>query len=157
MIVKAAVCGLVLAALTPLSEGWSASVVVSGSMSPAVETGDVVITAPPAGRSIAPGRVVRFRSPDRPGRSTLHRISTITADGLLVTKGDANRTADVTPVPVSAVTGVSRWRVPYAGLPLVWWRDRDLPRLAGTAAVLAVLLTLVPMMIRSRRSGRRPS
>ncbi|MEU4691368.1 signal peptidase I [Actinoplanes sp. NPDC023714] len=151
MIVRAA--GLLLAALIPMLTGWSGSVVVSGSMSPAVRTGDIVITAPPTGEGIRPGRVVRFRSPVRPGRSTLHRIAAVTPDGLLVTKGDANARADVTPVPVGAVTGVGRWRLPRAGLPLIWWRSLDHPRLAVAAMVLATLLIFVRNQISSIRSA----
>jgi signal peptidase len=160
-----------------LPGGWASAVVVSGSMSPAVEAGDVVVTSPLPAERVRVGHVIRFHHPTRPGRSVLHRVTGITGDGLLVTKGDANRTADAAPVPTGAVTGVERLRVPYLGLPLLWWRERDYRRIAVTAGALTVLCLLVPRKrslrrtrrpiarttgegattVRSRRSGRRPS
>src|SRR6185436_5041108 len=109
--------------------GWSVAVVASGSMRPAIRPGDVVLIGPAHADRIRAGSVVTFR---RPGRPMLHRVIGTDSRGRLVTKGDANPVADAAPVPRDAVTGVARWRVPHAGLPIMWW-------------------------IRSRRSGRRPS
>jgi signal peptidase len=144
------VCGTVQARF-----GWSSSVVISGSMSPAVEAGDVVVTSPVAGAAMVPGRVIRFHDPRRPGRYVLHRIAGSTGDGRLVTKGDANRIADVTPVPKGTVTGVWRLRVPYLGLPVLWWIRGEHLYLALMGAALFVPLGW--WLSRSRRSGRRPS
>ncbi|MEV6300775.1 signal peptidase I [Actinoplanes sp. NPDC051861] len=96
--------------------GWSSSVVVSGSMSPAVEAGDVVITSPVTGE-VRAGQVVRFRAPGQPGRAILHRVVGFDERGMLITKGDANEVADATPVPLSAVTGVQQLRLPGLGGP----------------------------------------
>ncbi|MFI1987871.1 signal peptidase I [Actinoplanes sp. NPDC020271] len=157
---------LAVAGLTPPLLGWTSSVVVSGSMRPAVEPGDVVLTAPPAARRLRAGCVIRFRSPGRPGRSTLHRIVRVDTHGDLITKGDANRVEDAMPVPVSAVTGTQRLRVPYAGLPVLWWLRGDHLRVVLTGVVLLALGLLVPAgrarheraaRVRSRRSGPRPS
>ncbi|MEU8658209.1 signal peptidase I [Actinoplanes philippinensis] len=144
------VCGTVPARL-----GWSSSVVISGSMSPLVEEGDVVVTAPVGGSPLREGRVIRFHDPRRPGRYVLHRIVRVAGDGRLVTKGDANRIADATPVPAETVTGVWRLRVPYLGLPVLWWIEGGYRRLVVTAP--ALLVPLVWLCFRSRRSDRRPS
>ncbi|WP_433829638.1 signal peptidase I [Actinoplanes sp. CA-015351] len=141
----AAAGGLLLWTLIPLLFGWSSSVVISGSMSPAVEAGDVVVTSPLPEDDVAVGYVIRFHDPNRPGRSILHRITQITENGRFVTKGDANRTADSIPIPAGSVTGMGRLRVPYVGLPMLWWLERDYPRLAVTALVVTVLCFLVPM------------
>jgi signal peptidase len=127
--------------------GWSAAVVSSGSMRPAIRPGDVVLTAPARTDRIRAGSVVTFR---KPGRPMLHRVIGTAAGGRLVTKGDANPVADAAPVPRDAVTGVARWRVPYAGLPVLWWT-----RAGGIGPALAGLGLLC--WVRSRRSGRRPS
>lgn len=141
----AAAGGLLLWTLIPLLFGWSSSVVVSGSMHPAIEAGDVVVTAPPPGDSLRAGYVIRFRDPNRPGRATLHRIARIDEQGRLITKGDANRVEDSTPVPASAVTGMGRLRVPYVGLPLLWWLRGDYLRVALTGLALLALCLLVPV------------
>ncbi|WP_433794387.1 signal peptidase I [Actinoplanes sp. CA-252034] len=155
-VVVAAAGVLLVGGTVPARFGWSTSVVISGSMSPAVEAGDVVVTSPAAPARLRPGRVIRFHDPHRPGRYVLHRIVRVGGDGRLVTKGDANRVADVTPVPTGTVTGVWRLRVPYLGLPVLWWLEGRYPLLVVTALAL-----LVPpwwwLSSRSRRSGRRPS
>ncbi|WP_164465881.1 signal peptidase I [Actinoplanes teichomyceticus] len=151
----AAVGALALTALVALLSGWSLSVVISGSMRPAVEAGDVVITAPLTGQRIRAGSVIRFRSPDRPGRAVLHRVARVAPDGRLITKGDANAVADATPVPAGAVTGVGRLRIRYAGLPVLWWRRGGGPRLAALAGVPAALIVLVGAGWRPGRPATR--
>ncbi|AEV82818.1 Signal peptidase complex catalytic subunit SEC11C [Actinoplanes sp. SE50] len=148
---------LLLSTLIPPLFGWSSSVVMSGSMCPAIQPGDVVVTSPPAPRDIRAGFVVRFHDPSRPRRPILHRILTIDEHGMLVTKGDANRVVDSAPVPRSAVTGLGRLRVPYVGLPVLWWVRRDYLRLIVTGLVLLVLcaLTSVGRTARPPLPGRR--
>ncbi|WP_436521661.1 signal peptidase I [Actinoplanes sp. HUAS TT8] len=141
---RAVAPALLVAALIPLLSGWSLSVVASGSMSPAVEPGDVVLTAPPPAERLRVGAVIRFRPANRAGRAVLHRIARIDAQGRLVTKGDANRVADAEPVPPGAVTGIGRLRVPYAGLPVLWWLRGDYLRLALAGVLLVMLGLLVP-------------
>ncbi|WP_109602449.1 signal peptidase I [Actinoplanes xinjiangensis] len=151
-----AVAGVLLAGGTvPPRFGWSSSVVISGSMSPVVEAGDVVVTSPLPENRMRAGHVIRFHDPRRPGRYVLHRIVGATGDGRLVTKGDANRVVDAAPVPKGTVTGVWRLRVPYLGLPVLWWIRGEYPMVALT--VLGLLVTLGWWWSRSRRSGRRPS
>ena len=169
----AAAGGLLLWTLVPMLFGWSSSVVVSGSMHPAVEAGDVVVTAPVPAARIRAGYVIRFRDPSRPGRAVLHRIVRIDERGRLVTKGDANRVEDAVPVPVGAVTGRGRLRVPYIGLPALWWIRHEYLKVLVTFVALAGLCALAwtgrrpvasrrsdggaARWIRSRRSGPRPS
>ncbi len=119
--------------------GWRAAVVTGGSMRPGIQPGDVVVTVPAHHPGI--GSVVTYR---KPGRPMLHRIVGVDARGRLVTKGDANTVADAAPVPRDAVTGVARWRIPYAARPALW----------GTVAPAGLCLA---WWVRSRRSGRRPS
>lgn len=125
--------------LWPVAAGWRAAVVASGSMRPGIQPGDVVVTVP--AHRLRIGSVVTYR---KPGRPMLHRIVGVDARGRLITKGDANAVADAAPVPRDAVTGVARWRLPYAGRPALW----------GTTAAAGLCLA---WWIRSRRSGRRPS
>ncbi|MFF5232168.1 signal peptidase I [Dactylosporangium sp. NPDC000521] len=137
--------------LVPMVLGWSSSVVLSGSMQPAIAPGDVVICAPAEPGRLTPGHVVRFRDPARDGRHLMHRIVEVRPDRTLVTKGDDNPAADSTVVPAGDVTGVARLRVPWVGLPALWWRDGQYGRVATLATALALL-----WWARHTESGEQP-
>jgi signal peptidase len=142
--------GLMMWTLLPLAFGWSSSVVMTGSMAPAIEPGDVVVTSPPRAGMSPLGQVVRFRDPAQPGRFLLHRIVAVTDDGGLTSKGDANPTADSTPVPPANVMGYGRLRVPWVGRPVLWLR-------AGAYGKLGVLcLGLLGLCAAAGHSRLRP-
>src|SRR5690349_12968093 len=71
--VIAAAALLVSAAVIPVMLGWSATVVMSGSMEPAVAPGDVIVTSRPSSPPRI-GQIVRFPDPAEPGRFLLHRV-----------------------------------------------------------------------------------
>ena len=76
----------------PTVLGFTAAVVVTGSMSPAIEPGDLVVCRRAA--EYGEGDVIMFRS----GASLVtHRIVGDTPDGF-TTRGDANNVADIEPV-----------------------------------------------------------
>jgi signal peptidase len=85
--------GLVLVVAGPQIVGGRALTVMSGSMSPAIETGDIIVT-----RGISPldariGDVVTFRDPESQSRLLTHRVTDIRyREGTVAvtTKGDAN-------------------------------------------------------------------
>ncbi len=64
--------------------------VTGGSMAPTIERGDLIVVAPPPTK-VEPGMVVVMLIGDQ---VVTHRVVTITADGGLVTQGDANRVPD---------------------------------------------------------------
>ena len=93
----------------PTVFGFSAAVVVTGSMSPAIEPGDLVVCRRSADYAV--GDVITFRS----GASLVtHRIVGSTPDSY-ITQGDANNVADADPVPHSAVVGKVVFTVPKLG------------------------------------------
>lgn len=125
------------AVIPGLLPGWDASVVTSGSMAPRVRPGDVVVTRPVMAADIHPGVVIRF---PLDGRPTLHRISSVAADGTITTKGDASPDADTDRLPPSAVDGVAAFLVPGVGRPLLWREQgRWLEVALSGAAALALL------------------
>ncbi|WP_459645860.1 signal peptidase I [Kineococcus sp. NUM-3379] len=147
--------GLLLGSMVPLALGWKASAIVSGSMEPRIRVGDVVVTSPVDPRAIVPGQVVMFPDPDGGARTIMHRVVEVTEDDRLVTRGDANQSADTTPVERSAVLGVGRIRVPWVGLPRLWFQTGDHAPLVG----LAVLLTMATALLVPRgpaSPGPRP-
>lgn len=94
----------------PTVFGFSAAVVVTGSMSPMIEAGDLVVCRRAADYAV--GDVIMFRS----GTSLVtHRIAAVTADGF-TTRGDANNVADADPVPRGAVVGRVVFTVPHLGI-----------------------------------------
>lgn len=93
----------------PTVFGYSSAVVVSGSMSGAIEVNDMVICH--REESYAPGDVITFKS----GSSVVtHRIVKETQDGF-VTKGDANNTTDLEPVLPEQIIGRVVLVVPQVG------------------------------------------
>ncbi len=130
----ALVTGMLLIATLPavVLPGWDAHVVVSGSMEPRINVGDVVISQQRS--DYRPGQVIVFDDADR-GAMT-HRLQSIEGD-TLTTKGDANPTADSSPVPRADVIGLGRVLVMFAGLPWVWFHTGQ------WTPLLAFLLSLL--------------
>ncbi len=114
------ILGCLAIALVPLLFGWQAFVIKSGSMEPHISIGDVVLTSPETNPQVLSGRVMAFDAPETPGEILVHREVGQDAAGLLITKGDANRTPDSAHVAVSHVHGIGRLLVRYIGLPIVW-------------------------------------
>jgi signal peptidase len=125
--------GLLVLTLAPSVLGWRSDVVLSGSMSPALQPGDVVVSAPVG--QVQVGDVVVVRNPARPGSTLVHRVDSVRADGTITTRGDANTTADSTPVLPNEVLGRGRLRVPDVGLASLWLQEG---RWAPLGAVLIV-------------------
>ena len=146
--------GLVAFALAPQAAGLDAHVVVSGSMAPQVQAGDVVLTQPVATSALRPGQVLLFADPQRPGGLLLHRLVSFDGDGLLVTRGDANQSDDSVHVAPSDVRGLARVRVPYVGLPALWRMTGEFGHIVLAAALLAGAAVFVS---RGPRRGGRPA
>jgi len=104
----------------PTVLGHKVLAVISGSMEPAVHTGDVIIVRPlTAGQVPADGDIITFRSKDKPDMLITHRVvGTVKINGeprAFVTKGDANDAMDLSAVSIEQVVGRYAWRVPYFG------------------------------------------
>lgn len=125
---------LLLWAVVPLLLGWTSTTVMSGSMEPRIQVGDVVASSPTTAENARPGQVLLVDDPDHEGRLRLHRLVRTDPDGGLVLRGDANAAADSTPVRPEAVHALGRLRIPVVGTPVVWFHERRWGRL--------VLLTL---------------
>jgi len=125
LVVMIGCVGLVVAIATHFAQdgeyavfGHPMMVVLSGSMSPAVRTGDLVVDDP-VGASQAmglkPGQIISFRSG---GKVITHRIAGVsTLDGSVTytTKGDANNAADTAPVLPTQILGVYHTKIPNGG------------------------------------------
>jgi signal peptidase I len=131
--------------LLPVLGGWHPYVIVSGSMAPRIEPGDVVCVDPGALAGLHRGQIVVVHDPVRPGRLLAHRVVEVRRDGSLVTKGDANPVPDSTHVPAGGAVGVVRLVVPSIGrLALLRTDPRpDGLGLIGVTALAAVLMAVL--------------
>jgi signal peptidase len=126
---------LLALAVGPSALGCRSTVVVSGSMTPRVLMGDVLVTRALGGQVPRRGQVLLVDDPAHPGRLLSHRLVRINADGTLELRGDANRLSDSTPVQWSAVRGVALLRIPLVGWPAVWLQEGERVWLVLTAVV----------------------
>ena len=132
-----------LATTTP----WVA--VASGSMSPALEVGDLVIVQGVSASEIKEGDVLVFNKLGEES-STIHRVVRIEtlADGTFrfKTKGDANPDEDPEWIPEQNVHGRVLYRIPYLG-----WLALDPTILIIIVAIIVVIIVLWPENHRRRR------
>lgn len=95
--------------------------VLSGSMEPAINTGDVIILKPfnIATDEIQVGDVITFRTKSDPNMMITHRVIGIAMvndkPSAYVMKGDNNDSPDVATVTRQQIVGIYRWRIPYFG------------------------------------------
>lgn len=90
--------------------------VISGSMRPALDVGDVVIIAKVSTANIKPGDIIQFREPE--GVTTVHRVVEIQeSEGqkFFITQGDANSEPDANPVLFANVVGKVIFEIPKIG------------------------------------------
>ncbi len=106
-------------------------------------SGDVVLTEPVDVAKLRPGHVILFTDPAHEDRVLLHRIVRTEADGKIITQGDANESADSTPVAPRDVQGVARLRVPYVGLPVFWRTTGEQVHIVATALALLAACAFV--------------
>jgi signal peptidase len=117
------VVAVLAATVGPRLLPYRAYAVLSGSMTPTIPVGSVVVDLPAPAGALAVGDVVTFARPDRPSETVTHRVVAVleTASGpAFRTKGDANGTPDDWTVPESATNWRMRLSLPLAGYLLVY-------------------------------------
>jgi signal peptidase len=152
--------GTLLAAVLPQLAGYRSFTVRSGSMTPAIETGDVVVTKPISPLSARVGDIVTFLDPEGTGRLFSHRVQSIRPEGesvAFVTRGDANTSTENWRVPADGSVGKVAYRIPKIGYGLAWI-DSGPARLALIAIPALLLLWGAMVRIwRPRSPGVDPS
>jgi signal peptidase len=116
VLILVVVFGVILAKVVPLTDRQT--IIVGGkSMEPAIAMGSAIVVAPVAPGELRVGDVISLRAGDDRALFT-HRIIEVLdrPDGRWVrTQGDANKTADPTPVPYSHIEGRVQLTIPLAG------------------------------------------
>jgi signal peptidase I len=121
--VSAFVLTVLLAAALPLALGATSMVVRSGSMTPAIRTGDVVVVRPIAPTEAAIGDIVTFKDPEGGERLLVHRVRAISRSGdevEVTTQGDANTTQEHWKVAADGTIGTVAYRIPLLGFATSW-------------------------------------
>lgn len=141
-------------------------VVASSSMSPAIETGDVVLVNELSAPAVEEGDIITFIDGERAtiqggeagGNLVTHRVMDIRQieQGIVFeTKGDANEEVDRGVVPASALVGRVMVTIPYIGHVIVFAGTR-----LGFITLVAAPLGLLVLgelydLARAARSGDR--
>ena len=123
----------------PMPFGYGAAVVLSGSMEPAFSKGDLIIVQETD--QFQQDDIVVFQDVEF---LVVHRIVSIN-DETVVTKGDANKTADE-PIRISDIKGKVLFWIPYAGNVVSFIKTP-----AGTMGMLAAAVALVEISHRSEK------
>jgi signal peptidase len=119
-LVVTAVAAFLLTAVGPRVFGYHTLTMLTGSMAPLIEPGDVVVTTPVPTGEVGVGDIITYHIPVEDQRVETHRVTELStnADGTIVvqTKGDANNGVDPWLATINAPT-VDRHvlTVPYVG------------------------------------------
>lgn len=124
----------------PKIGGYCPLIVLTGSMEPEINDGDMIIVKQINGNDVKLNDVIAFYDPDGNGQSILtHRVIEIIndEDGLSFrTKGDANNTDDRLPVKSDKLVGIYKTRIKGAGNIAMFMQTT-------TGLIVCVLLPLV--------------
>lgn len=129
-----------------LALGFRPLVVRSGSMEPAINTGDLIFTRMIVADHAEVGDVVTFKDPSRSGELVTHRVVGIEGQGSSLafrTRGDSNTGHEDWTIGGDGQVGRYAFRVPGAGYVLSWVADpriRVFLLIGGAALVAGVLL-----------------
>lgn len=110
--------GLIAAVSVPSAVGLQLFSVLSGSMEPAIGTGDIVVESTISPLEARVGDVVTFRDPHDTRRLVTHRVRHVKLSGQRVhftTKGDANNAVERWTVAAGGSIGRVEYRLPKLG------------------------------------------
>jgi signal peptidase I len=143
----AAVAAFLFLAVGPRLLGYQTSTMLTGSMAPLINAGDVVVSVPTAVSSLKTGDIITYGIPAEDRRVETHRIIEIIRndDGTTAvrTKGDANNGADPWTATLQGGTvHVHAATIPYLGTAIRALREPVLLQslMYGAPAVLVALV-----------------
>jgi signal peptidase len=116
---------MLIAVVLPFALGMRSLSVMSGSMEPAISTGDVIVNRwiDPSDARI--GDAISFNDPSRGNTAVTHRVVSMRArsDRVdFVTRGDANTGVERWSAPARGRIGRVVYRVPHAGFVMMFTR-----------------------------------
>jgi signal peptidase len=157
-LVAVSVVALVGVGLGPRLGFYRTLTVLSGSMEPTFAPGDVVVVTREPVRDVRAGQIITYAIPISDRHVETHRIVRVVRGGanpIVVTKGDANETADPWQAELNGgAVWRYRFRVPMLGRAIVALRDPLVHRL--TVLMLPALLALYGLALIWRRPEEAP-
>ena len=156
----AVVAALALAAMflvIPRITGGAALSVLTGSMTPTIPAGSLVLVVPTDPQTVRTGDVITFQAAPGVAEYITHRVVEVrpnTTPATFITKGDANKGVDAEPVPAGAVRGIVRFHLPYLGDAAEFVRTPAGLVAVGAAAGLTVIAALLRSIVAELRKGR---
>jgi signal peptidase I len=109
---------LTIVIVLPRATHGSALTVLTGSMTPGIPVGSVVLIRPVDPSTLHVGDIATYQVAPGKAEFITHRIAKIDISKTptaFTFKGDANRGADINPVPAGAIRGEVWFHVPYLG------------------------------------------
>lgn len=117
--------------------------VLTGSMEPAYQVGELIYVVPTDEDDIEVGDVITFLMDDS-GTVATHRVVEIDEENsYFYTKGDANDVEDGTPVHYNNVIGVVRFGIPFLGYAAVYMSTSSGKIITVTAVIAALILVVL--------------
>lgn len=116
-----AALAVLAAAVAPMALGYHTYTVRSGSMTPTIHTGDVIVSRTIEPRQARPGDIVTFHNPDYGDHLTTHRVRSMRLQGdqiRFLTRGDANSASERWSVEADGSIGRLSYRIPWVGYAL---------------------------------------
>ena len=157
--VLTATLAVVVVLVLPRLTGGAVLTVLSGSMTPTIPVGSLVLVEPTAPETIRTGDVITFQTAPGVAEYVTHRVVRVqhnTTPKTFVTKGDANKGEDLEPVPFGAVRGKVRYHLPHAGTAAQLVKTPVGVLAVGGAFALYVLSLLLRTVLTEIRKGSAP-
>jgi signal peptidase len=128
--------------------GYQVYTVISGSMEPAIPVGSLVYVRQEEPENILADDVIAFYGAGADGAITTHRVvENHVVSGEFVTKGDANDSNDINPIPYANLIGKVAFTIPYLGAAAeILVEDRG-KMIAAGVILFAVILHLIASLL----------
>jgi signal peptidase len=149
-----AVAGL----LAARSAGMTPATILSGSMRPTFNVGDMIFISPIRASQMRVGQIVTFARPNRASETLTHRVREIRTGGdvptgmmAITTRGDANEVSEHWTIRADGQVAAFRARIPWVGhitQPL---------KGAGGPALLVLLVAMYLVQFLLRRIWSKPT
>jgi signal peptidase len=128
--------------------GYQVYTVISGSMEPAIPVGSLVYVRQEEPETIAEDDVIAFYGAGAESAITTHRVvANHVVEGEFVTKGDANDSNDINPIPYANLIGKVIYTVPYLGTVAEILVDDRGKMIAAAVILVAVILHLIASLL----------
>ena len=125
-----------MAIVIPKAAGMKVGVIKSGSMEPAISTGSYIYIKQYEPTKLKEKDIIAFIS----GKAVVaHRVVSIDQENkTIITKGDGNRTEDISPVPFENVIGKVVYHIPLLGYFVGWMQENWMMAMVGVLMILII-------------------